>query len=253
MSAPGAASARTTRRTDAPQPLAPSLPIIITIDGPAGTGKSCVARLLAARLGLDFLDTGAMYRAAAAIVLDRNVPREDHARILREVVAADIHFDFEKDPPSIIAAGNSLDKRIREKDVTDVVSPISAIPALREHLVAKQRAIAGLHPRLVTEGRDQGSVVFPGAGLKFYLDASPEVRALRRARQLGFTDAHPEYGAILRDIVERDRSDMSRAVGPLVCPADAEVVDTSDLDLEQVVAELERRARNRYDDFFDDR
>lgn len=220
--------------------------IIITIDGPAGTGKSSVARELARRLGLDFLDTGAMYRAAAAIVIDKGLPRSDANRVVPEVALADLRFDWTTDPPRILAWDRPIDHRIRELDVTDVVSEIASIPELRRHMVAKQRLIAEQHRRLVTEGRDQGSEVFPDAALKFYLDADPAVRARRRVEQLRATNRGPVNEAeILQDIIDRDRSDSTRRVGPLVCPPDAVRVDTSRLTFEQVVNELEDVVRER--------
>ena len=229
--------------TTEPRVFSLEQPIIITIDGPAGTGKSSVARTLAKRLGLDFLDTGAMYRAAAAICIDFAIPREDHAALVAKVMEADLHFDWRLDPPAILAWGKPIDRRIRDADVTAIVSPISAIPALRTHMVAKQRIIGRQHPRLVTEGRDQGSVVFPDAKVKFYLDASAEVRARRRAKQLLESGAAVEESEELRKIIERDRSDMSRSDGPLRRPEGGLIVDTSDLEFEQVVRELERIVR----------
>lgn len=222
-----------------------SRPIVITIDGPAGTGKSSVARALARRLGLDFLDTGAMYRAAAAIVIDRGLRREDVGLIVRTVASADITFDWGADPPRILAWEQPIERRIRDGDVTAIVSDIASIPELRRHLVAKQRLIAEQHRRLVTEGRDQGSVVFPDAAIKFYLDADPVVRARRRAEQLQAAGVAVDHDALLREIIERDRSDSSRATGPLVCPSDATRVDTSDLTFDQVVDELEDLSRER--------
>ncbi len=222
-------------------------PIIIAIDGPAGTGKSSVARELARRLGLDFLDTGAMYRAAAAIVIDRQVPKSDVGQVVKTVASADLRFDWAADPPKILAWDRPIDHRIRDADVTDIVSEIASIPELRRHMVAKQRLIAEQHRRLVTEGRDQGSEVFPDAALKFYLDADPAVRARRRAEQIRAKDgsARIDEAGMLQDIVERDRSDSSRAVGPLTCPEDAVRVDTSALNFEQVVNTLEDLVRER--------
>jgi cytidylate kinase len=135
--------------------------------------------------------------------------------------------------------------RIREQDVTAVVSPIAAIPALRRLMVRKQRIIAEQHPRLVTEGRDQGSVVFPDAEVKVYLDASPQVRARRRAEQMRASGQAADARALLEEISERDRSDASRRDGPLTCPDDAERVDTSDLSFEEVVDRLESIASRR--------
>lgn len=223
--------------------------LIITIDGPAGTGKSSVARVLAKRMGLEFLDTGAMYRAAAAVALDAGISLGAPDEIVAKVASQDMRFDWTTDPPDLLCGGRSMMGRIREADVTRIVSPISAIPALRRDMVRKQRAIGAAHPRLVTEGRDQGSVVFPDADVKFYLDASAEVRAKRRFEQLIAAGAirgeASELATLLKEIVARDLSDSTRRDGPLVCPDDAIRVDTSGLTFEQVVDTLEEHIRRR--------
>lgn len=218
-------------------------PIIITIDGPAGTGKSSVSRELAARLGLDFLDTGAMYRAAAAISLDRHLPVTDHDAILAAVTEAHIGFDWSLDPPALLVFDEVMGDRIRSSQVTAIVSAIAGIRELRELMVMRQRAIAVKHPRLVTEGRDQGSVVFPDAKVKFYLDASPQVRAERRAKQLAELGQTVNIAALRDEIIARDRSDMGRVDGPLVRPAGSILVDTSNKTREQVIDELESHVR----------
>ena len=239
---------RPTTRT--PLPVPKNMPVIITIDGPAGTGKSTVARLLAQRLGLDFLDTGAMYRCAAAIMLDRQLDPDEVGDFVSTVVGADLHFDWEADPPTILAWDSPMDHRIRQADVTAAVSRVAAIGELRTHMVRKQRIIAAQHPRLVTEGRDQGSVVFPDAEMKIYLDADPAIRARRRAEQMlagrlaPGTDIDPaELERLKAQIIERDRLDSTRADGPLVCPPDAVRVDTSGLGLDAVVSLLEDMVR----------
>lgn len=226
----------------------PSLGIVITIDGPAGTGKSSVARVLAKRLGLDFLDTGAMYRAAAAIAIDRGLLDAPVAEFVREVENARVRFDWTKDPPMIIANDRPLATRIRQSDVTGVVSRVASIAPLRKLMVQKQRRIAADHPRLVTEGRDQGSVVFPHAPLKVFLFADAMVRAKRRAEQLAIENpgaAPMDLERLRGEIEARDRSDASRADGPLVEPEGAERVDTSALTFDQVVDRLEALARSR--------
>lgn len=220
-------------------------PIIVTIDGPAGTGKSTVAHALAMRLGIDVLDTGAMYRAAAAIVLDEGLDPDDPDTVVARVADADLHFDWNTSPPAILAWMKPMNDRIRHADVTAIVSKISAIGPLRAHMVRKQRIIAHQHPRLVTEGRDQGSVVFPDAKVKFYLDADPTTRAERRAEQLALAGQPCTAAELLPRILERDHLDSTRSDGPLVCPDDAIRIDTTHLDFEQVVDRLEQEVRAR--------
>ncbi len=222
-----------------------SRPIIVTIDGPAGTGKSSVARTLAKRLGLDFLDTGAMYRAAAAIVIDHQIDPNDADAIVAQVHSADLHFDWKTDPPTIMAWDRPIAARIRDADVTAIVSPIAGIAELRRLMVGEQRLIAHEHPRLVTEGRDQGTVVFPDAAVKFYLDASPEVRAARRADQLRAAGRSADLADLLREIIARDQSDSTRSDGPLRAPPDAIRIDTSSMTFDRVVDTLEREVRAR--------
>lgn len=220
-------------------------PIIITIDGPAGTGKSTIARLLAKRLGLDFLDTGAMYRAAATICIDFDLDPDDTDALCVKVADADLHFDWKTDPPAMLAWLKPIDSRIRDADVTALVSRIAAIGKLRQHMVRKQRVIANQHPRLVAEGRDQGSIVFPGADVKFYLDAAPEIRAHRRAEQLRRDNLLVDDHQILSQIIRRDQMDASRHDGPLICPDDAIVIDSSHLEIPEVIAAMETIVRER--------
>jgi cytidylate kinase len=217
--------------------------LIITIDGPAGTGKSTVARALAHKLGLEFLDTGAMYRAAAAIAIDSGADPADPDRFVAEIERRDLHFDFDSDPPTLLCCGESIMHRLRDADVTRLVSPIAGIDKLRQEMVKKQRQIAMAHPRLVTEGRDQGSVVFPDADAKFYLFASARVRAERRAEQLRAHGRPADIDKLEQEISDRDRSDSERTVGPLTCPADAERIDTSDMPFDHVVDALEAHVK----------
>ncbi len=212
--------------------------LIVTIDGPAGTGKSTVARELAGRLGLEFLDTGAMYRAATALAIDHDVALDDAAAIAELTRRAELRFDWTAPVPELRAFGASIMHRLRSAEVDQAVSPVAQLPEVREVLVGAQRRIGREHPRLVSEGRDQGSVVFPDADVKIYLDADARVRATRRAAQLGHTDDPAMIESIERELVERDDRDSSRAVGPLVCPPDAVRVDTSSLSEPEVIDRL---------------
>lgn len=212
--------------------------LIIAIDGPAGTGKSTVARQLARHLGLEFLDTGAMYRAAAAIAIDAQVNLNNAEEVVRRTYEADLHFDWSTDPPTLRACGRSIMHRLRDPDVSAAVSPVSGLPELRRLMVETQRRIGEAHPRLVSEGRDQGSVVFHDADIKFYLFASPRVRAMRRAEQLRAVGRPADVDKIERELAERDLRDSTRPVAPLVCPPDAIRVDTSDMSERQVIEHL---------------
>ena len=228
----------------------PSPSIVITLDGPAGSGKSTVARRLAKRLGLEFLDTGAMYRAITATCLDQSLQPSDHPdAAVAMAQRMTVWFDWQQDPPRVHVTldGQSTDvtDRLRDRDVTEHVSTIAQLPQVRALLVEAQRRIGRQHPRLVTEGRDQGSVVFPDAAVKFYLDASSRVRAQRRTRELHEAGKAADELEILQQIVIRDRKDASRSDGPLICPKDALRVDTSHMSLDEVVAFLERSVRDR--------
>jgi cytidylate kinase len=224
------------------QPASPTR-VIITIDGPAGTGKSTVAHMLANRLGLEFLDTGAMYRAAALIALDRHIEPDDGPALADAVQDAELHFDWTSDPPRLLVGEREVSRRIRDMDVSGVVSIVAAQSELRRVLVQQQRRIAQRHPRLVSEGRDQGSVVFPDASLRFYLDAEVSVRANRRAAQLAAAGKTVDQQRVVRDIEERDRLDASRSDGPLVRPQGAIDINTGSRTASQVVDEMETIAR----------
>jgi len=227
---------------DASQPAIDQL--IITIDGPAGSGKSTLARQLAQRLGLDFLDTGAMYRAIAAKAIERGIDLAAEPYYVVELARnCPLQFDWQADPPRLFARGVDVTDRLRDSDVTSAVSDVAAIGAVRHVLVENQRRIGTEHPRLVTEGRDQGSIVFPRAQVKFYLDASPAVRAHRRAEQLRELGKPVHLQDIRQNIIERDRKDSTRPDGPLICPDDATRIDTSEMSLDEVLDLLEQNVR----------
>jgi len=219
--------------------------LLVTIDGPAGTGKSSVALALSRRLRASFLDTGAMYRAAALVTIQQGIDPTNEAMVASAVDRADIGFDWDQDPPMVMAMGKPVGALIREPEVTRLVSPIATHALLRARMVERQRAVANLRPRLVTEGRDQGTAVFPDATVKIYLDAHPAVRAGRRAIQLANAGQAAELSLILRDILERDWRDEHRAADPLRPASDAVLVDTSLMTKEGVVDELDRIVRAR--------
>ncbi len=209
--------------------------MVITIDGPAGTGKSSVARAVAERLGFDFLDTGAMYRAIGLEAVRREANLEDQRELTFIARHAKIDFDWNKKPPTVLLNGDTVGHLLRGSEATRAASYVAVVPAIREMLVAQQRFIGSQRTHLVTEGRDQGSIVFPDAGFKFYLDATPQERARRRATQLRHRGEIVDIQQLLGEIVSRDRRDASRPVGPLAIPEGSEVIDTTTLTEGQVV------------------
>ena len=212
--------------------------LIITIDGPAGSGKSTIARHLAERLGIAYLDTGAMYRALTLAALEGCVDLDDGAALTRLAAACRIDLALPEAPDRVYLDGHDVTEAIRRPTVTASAHKLACVAELRQHLVAEQRRIAQRAPGLVTEGRDQGSVVFPGADYKFYLDAAPEIRARRRQAELSAQGECVSYGDTLAAQRERDARDRSRREGPLKVPEDAIVIDTSALTIEEVVQAL---------------
>lgn len=213
--------------------------MIVAIDGPAGAGKSTVARGLAAALGLRFLDTGAMYRAVTAAVLARGVDPADGPAC--GAVAASLALAFDEGG-TLTVDGEPAEPGIRSPEVTAAVSPVSAHPEVRAAVVPLQRAEGRRGEGVVAEGRDIGTVVFPDADHKFFLTASSTVRAARRAAQEGRA---AEVEAIRAEIERRDALDTSRADSPLVQAADAVVVDSDCLDADGVVRALVETIRGR--------
>ena len=206
----------------------------ITLDGPSGTGKSSVARAVAARLGADYLDTGAMYRAATVAVLDAGVDPEDAEAVAAVVAKARIEVGTTAGAEVVKVDGVDVADRIRGPLVTRTVSPVSAVPAVRRQLVDQQRGLVAAAEAVVVEGRDIGTVVLPGATLKVYLTAAPEVRAERRAAQLGITEP-AEIAELAEDLRRRDEYDSGRADSPLRPADDAVIVDSTDMDRAAVV------------------
>lgn len=214
--------------------------MIITIDGPAGAGKSSVARELAARLGFRFLDTGAMYRTVALAVLRRQMDWHDMPAVVE--VARAIRLDL--DEHGVYLDGENVSDAIRATEVSEVVHFVADHPTVRELLVEQQRRIASAG-NYVTEGRDQGTVAFPNADCKFYLTACPEERAERRWRELQARGDVISLEQVLRQQNERDHRDQSRTVGRLVAADDAWEVCTDGMTAEHVVHHLEQTVRER--------
>jgi cytidylate kinase len=209
--------------------------MIITIDGPAGTGKSTVANAVAERLAFDFLDTGAMYRAVGLAAIRREVDLSDTRELTFIARMSRLEFDWSHHPPKLLLNGEPVMHLLRAGDATRAASYVAVVPAIREMLVSQQRQIGLERGNVVTEGRDQGSVVFPTAELKIYLDAAPQERARRRVAQLRSRGEIVDYTEILNGIVARDKRDATRSVGPLSVPVDASVIDSTDLSEPQVV------------------
>ena len=207
---------------------------VVALDGPSGTGKSTVARRLALRLGARYLDTGAMYRAVTLAVLRAGVAPDDGDAVVAIAERVDLVIGTDPAHPSIRIGAQDVSAAIRTAEVTGAVSAVSAVPTVRRLMVARQRELIG-DGGIVVEGRDIGTVVCPDADLKVYLTASAQVRAERRAGELG---PGTDVAAVAADIERRDRLDSTRAVSPLQRADDAVEVDTTGLDIEAVVDRL---------------
>lgn len=214
--------------------------MIITIDGPAGAGKSTVARSLAARLDFEFLDTGAMYRAVAWSCLQQGIELND-AKAAAEVAAG---MTLQMQPDRIFCNGQDVTAAIRTVEVSRAASIVAAAPGVRHEMVRLQRE-AARGRRMVTEGRDQGTVVFPDADCKFFLTADPRERAVRRLKDLENQGQSASLDEVLTQIIDRDDRDRRRSIGPLVKADDAVEVDTTGRSVEDILADLESQARAR--------
>lgn len=219
--------------------------MIIAIDGPSGAGKSTLGKMLAKKFGLLYLDTGAMYRAAALAVLDANVSLEDKQRIAQIAKSAQIELSGEPDSLRIFLNGRDVSAEIRTLETAQAASIVSTVSEVRRIMVEHQRKLGRTAPRgCVLEGRDIGTVVFPDADVKFFLTAKPDARARRRYSEDKEKGRISTYEQTLAEINERDQRDVSREDSPLTIAEGAVVIDTSDLDLKEVFDQMADKVKN---------
>jgi cytidylate kinase len=214
--------------------------MIVTLDGPAGAGKSSAARALAQRLGFEFLDTGAMYRAVTLAALRAGIELRDQQALANLLN----NFQLELPPGRVLLNGEVVTDAIRAAAVTKASGLIADSPVVRRHLVKLQQAIARGRD-FVCEGRDQGTIVFPDAVCKFFLQADPSERARRRQRDMAGRGEIISFEEVLRAQEERDRRDTARDIAPMVPAADAVILDSTNLSLQQVVERMEQEVRRR--------
>lgn len=220
--------------------MSPSGKTVIAIDGPSASGKSTVARGVAEALQYNYADTGAMYRAIAWKCLEQKIDTSDPSAVVKLLKSIDLQVGFEEGRSRVLIDGIDPGARIRTEEVTDAVSRVSAVPQVRERLVTEQRGLLKFGD-LVMEGRDIGTTVFPETPYKFFIDASPEVRAQRRAAELSADSAR-----IAKNLEKRDRHDSTRTASPLKVAADAVRIDSSAMTAAGVVDLVLKHIRTRH-------
>ena len=206
----------------------------VAIDGPAGAGKSTIAKEAAKRLSFIYVDTGAMYRALALNALETGINLDDKAEVVKNVREADVRIAYENGEQQVLLNGRNVSPLIREPRVSSAASKISAIQEVRDHLTDLQRGLAASADVLM-DGRDIGTLILPNADVKVFLTASAEVRADRRFKELQEKGSDASYEKVLADIIARDKNDMERKVAPLKQAEDAILLDTSDMTIEEAV------------------
>ncbi len=216
----------------------------IAIDGPAGAGKSTVAKRVSKTLGFIYVDTGAMYRAMALYMLRERVDITDEEAVAAASLRADISIRHEAGEQIVVLNGENVNGLIRTEEVGNTASAVSTVGRVRERLVALQQELARTTD-VVMDGRDIGTVVLPDAQVKVYLTASAEIRAERRWKELVAKGQDVKYEDVYIDVVKRDEQDMNRKIAPLKCADDAEVLDCSYLTIDQVVAEMKEIIRRK--------
>ena len=221
-------------------------PFIVAIDGPAGAGKSTVSKLLARRLGFALVDTGAIYRSVALMARREGIASDDDARLGELLARIHIHFQVVGEENRVFLDGQDVSAEIRAPEISMGASQVSSRPVVRAGLLALQRRLAlEAEKGAILEGRDIGTVVFPDADAKFFLQASPEVRARRRFEELFQKGVEATLEQVLADQMQRDRDDSARAVAPLKAAEDAIRVDSSSIPLSEVVHEMESEIQRR--------
>ena len=212
---------------------------VITIDGPSGSGKGTVSRILADKLGWHLLDSGAIYRVLALAAIHHGFAADDEESLVALAGALDVKFDVEEDPEltHIILEGEDVTMTIRTQEVANMASKVAALPRVREALLRRQRAFKDL-PGLVADGRDMGTVVFTDAAAKVFLTASPEERARRRFEQLREKGIDAKIDQLITEIRERDERDTNRSVAPLCAAEGSLFIDSTNLSITEVVDQI---------------
>lgn len=218
--------------------------INIAIDGPAGAGKSTIAKAVAAKLGIIYLDTGAMYRAVAYAALKKGIDVKDPEGVAQLLENLEMDIRYENGVQNVYVNGENATPYLRTPEMSKAASDISALPVVRYKMVELQREFAAKYD-VVLDGRDIGTFVLPDANCKFYMTASPEERAKRRFEELTAKDETCDYNAVLQDIVKRDYNDSHREVAPLKQADDAYYLDTTELSIAEVTERVEKIVKER--------
>lgn len=212
---------------------------VVAVDGPAGSGKGTITKLVAQKLGLIYIDTGAMYRCVTLYMIRNNIGLEETEKIKSILNIIDIEFRKDNNQDNVFLNGENVTKEIREKQVNDLVSQVSHLVEVRENITNLSRKVAD-GKKVIMEGRDIGTNVFPNAEVKIYLDATPEERANRRLKQNKENGIEIPYDEILKNIIFRDNNDKTSKVAPLKQAEDAILVDSTNMTIDEVVEEIER-------------